>query len=332
MQFVRLKKLAGNLLAVGGAAVVVALFLFAFRYDSDLQQPVRRRVVAAAVEHGDPFPRTITDYYGDALTLERAPQRIASQALTIDHFLLATVPPGRIVAMSNYARDERYSFAVQEAQRADAVVATDVEAVVLRDPEVMLISHSARADQVDLARSAGIPVIRLLTIFDDFDEIAEQLEAVGRVTGEDEKARAAVAQMRRRVAAAKAMRPADAKPVRILALTVYSSSYGKGSLFDYIVNELGAVNVGTEQGLGPYGQISAEQVASWNPDWIVAGAENASIEEVRQRMLKDTAVLVTEAGRTGQVLVVKNREFLTMSHHAVELMESLARAIYGETK
>jgi iron complex transport system substrate-binding protein len=317
---------------MGGAAVVVALFVFAFRYDGDLPQPVRTHVAAETVGEGDPFPRTIVDYFGDALTLERAPQRIASQALTIDHFLLATVPPDRIVALSNYARDERYSFAVEAAQRTDAVVATDVEAVLLRDPEVMLTAQSARADQVDLARSAGIPVFRLLTIFDNFDQIAEQLETVGRITGEDEKARAVVAEMRRRAAAAKALRPADAKPVRILALTVYSSSYGKGSLFEYIVNELGAVNVGTEQGLGPYGQISAEQVASWNPDWIVAGAENASIEEVRERMLKDTGVSVTEAGRTGQVLVVKNREFLTMSHQSVELMESLAQAIYAEGK
>ena len=327
-----MRKLAGNLLATGGAAVVVALFVFAFRFDGDLQQPTRTRVVDAAVEEGDPFPRTIADYYGDALTLDRAPQRIASQALTIDHFLLAIVPPERIVAMSNYARDERYSFAVDAAQRTDAVIATDTEAVVLRDPDVMLTAHSARADQVELARSAGIPVIRLLTIFDNFDQIAEQLTTVGRITGEDEKARAVVEEMRRRAEAAKALRPADAKPVRILALTVYSSSYGKGSLFEYVVNELGAVNVGTEQGLGPYGQISAEQVASWNPDWIVAGAENASIEEVRERMLKDPGVSVTEAGRTGQVLVVKNREFLTMSHQSVELMESLAKAIYPEKK
>ena len=327
-----MRKLAGNLLAAGGAAVVAALFIFAFRYDGDLQQPTRTRLADTAGAEGDPFPRTITDHYGDELTLERAPQRIASQALTIDHFLLATVPPDRIVAMSNYALDERYSFAVDEAQRAGAVVATDVEAVVLRAPDVMLAAHSARADQVELARSAGIPVIRLLTIFDDFDQIAEQLTMMGRITGEDGKARSVVAEMRHRAAAAKALRPANAKPVRILALTVYSSSYGKGSLFEYIVNELGAVNVGSEKGLGPYGQISAEQVASWNPDWIVAGAENASIEEVRNRMMKDPGVSVTEAGRTGQVLVVQNREFLTMSQHSVELMESIAAAIYGESR
>ncbi len=88
--------------------------------------------------------------------------------------------------------------------------------------------------------------------------------------------------------------------------------------------------MGAEQGLGEYGQISNEQVASWNPDWIVVGAETGTIEEVRGRMLNDAAVAVTNAGRNGQVLVVRNREFLTMSHHAVSLMESMASALYGD--
>lgn len=327
-----MRKLAGNLLAAGGAAIVAALFIFAFRFDGDLQQPTRTRVGDVVADPGDPFPRTIEDDFGDALTLERPPERIASQALTMDHLVLAMVAPERVVALSNYARDERYSFAVELAERTGAAVATDVEAVVLREPDVMLTAESARADQVELARSAGIPVFRLNTVFDDFAQIERQTMTVGRITGEGEKARVVVEEMRRRAAAAKALRPANAKPVRVLALTVYSSSYGKGSLFEYVVSELGAVNVGSEQGLGPYGQISAEQVASWNPDWIVAGAENASIKEVRERMLKDPGVSVTEAGRTGQVLVVNNREFLTMSQHSVELMESLARAIYAESK
>jgi iron complex transport system substrate-binding protein len=326
------RKLAGNLLAAAGAAIVAALFVFAFRFDGDLQQATRTRAADAAALQGDAFPRTITDDYGDASTLQRPPERIASQALTLDHMVLAMVAPERVVALSNYARDERYSFAVDTAERTNAAVATDVEAVVLRDPDVMLAADSARAEQVELARSAGIPVFRLNTIFDNFAQIEQELTTVGRITGEDEKAHAVIAEMRRRAAAAKARRPAGAQSVRVLGLTVYSSSYGKGSLFEYIVNELGAVNVGTEQGLGPYGQISAEQVASWNPDWIVAGAENASIEEVRERMLRDPGVSATEAGRKGQVLVVKNREFLTMSQHSVELMESLARTIYAETK
>jgi iron complex transport system substrate-binding protein len=324
------KQVASKLAAAGGAAIVVALFVFAFRFQGELPQPARMIRSEAAIEDGDPFPRTVTDYFGDQLTFEGPPQRIGSQALTIDHFLLATTPVERIVALSNYARDERYSFVVDLAESTNAVVATDAESVVRRNPDLLLTAHSARADQVDLARSAGIPVFRLQTVFEDFDGMAKSLATIGRITGDDEEAQATIGELYRRAEAAKARRPVGAKPVRVLALTVYSSSYGKGSLFDYIVTELGAVNVGTEQGLGPYGQIGEEQVASWDPDWIVAGAETGTIEEVRVRILAGPGVSVTKAGRTGQVLVVRNRQFLTMSHHAVELMEALSEAIYGE--
>jgi len=324
------KQVASKLAAAGGAAIVVALFVFAFRFQGDLPQPVRTVQSEVMIEAGDPFPRTVTDYFGDQLTFEGPPQRIGSQALTIDHFLLATTPVERIVALSKYALDERYSFAVDLAASTKAVVATDAEAIVRRNLDLLLTAHSARADQVDLARSAGIPVFRLQTVFENFDGMAESLSTIGRITGDDEKARTVIAELYRRAEAAKARRPVGAKPVRVLALTVYSSSYGKGSLFDYIVTELGAVNVGTEQGLGPFGQIGEEQVASWDPDWIVAGAETGTIEEVRARILAGPGVSVTKAGRTGQVLVVKNRQFLTMSHHAVELMEALSEAIYGE--
>lgn len=325
-----MKQVASKLAAAGGAAIVVALFVFAFRFQGDLPQPARMIRPEAEIEAGDPFPRTVTDYFGDQLTFEGPPQRIGSQALTIDHFLLATTPVERIVALSNYALDERYSFAVDLAASTKAVVATDAEAIVRRNLDLLLTAHSARADQVDLARSAGIPVFRLQTVFENFDGMAESLATIGRITGDDEKARTVIEELYRRAEAAKARRPVGAKPVRVLALTVYSSSYGKGSLFDYIVTELGAVNVGTEQGLGPFGQIGEEQVASWDPDWIVAGAETGTIEEVRARILAGPGVSVTKAGRTGQVLVVKNRQFLTMSHHAVELMEALSEAIYGE--
>ena len=111
-----MKQVVSKLAAAGGAAIVVALFVFAFRFQGELPQPARMIRPEVAFEDGDPFPRTVTDYFGDQLTFEGPPQRIGSQALTIDHFLLATTPVERIVALSNYARDERYSFVVDLAE------------------------------------------------------------------------------------------------------------------------------------------------------------------------------------------------------------------------
>src|SRR5690606_20289926 len=134
-------------------------------------------------------------------------------------------------------------------------------------------AHTARADNIELTRAAGIPVFRMLTLFENFDQIAAGLETTGYLTGEDAAAEAEIRRFRERIAAAKALRPADAERARILAYSSFSYTYGADSLFDHIVTELGEINVAAEQGVGAYGQINSEQVAAWNPDWIIAGAE-----------------------------------------------------------
>ena len=277
------------------------------------------------------FPRTVVDYGGNAIRLAEPPSRIASQALVTDHFLFAVVPPSRIAAVSEVAHDPRYSHVADQVGKMDVAMAGDAEELIRRRPDLLLVSHTARADLTDLARAAGIPTFRLLTIFEDFDQITAGLETVGRLTGEQRAAEREIARFRERVAAALARRPAATPPLRVLVYVAFSGTFGTGSLFDHILTELGAVNVAAEQGIGPHGMIGGEQIAAWNPDWIIADAPAGEEDAVRRRLLEQPGVAVTVAGRTGQVLVLDHRRFITMSHHAASLIEAVAEALYPDT-
>ncbi len=277
------------------------------------------------------FPRTVRDYRGDAVRLVRPPSRIASQALVADHFLFAVVPPARIAAVSAVAHDPRYSYVADLLAGRDVGVADDGEALLRRRPDLLLVSHTARADLVALARAADIPTFRLLTVFEDFGQIADGLRTVGRLTGEERAAEREIARFRARVAAAAARRPAAAPPPRVLVYVALSGTFGAGSLFDHILTELGAVNVAAEQGIGPHGMISGEQIAAWDPNWIIADAPAGEEHAVRRRLLDQPGVAVTVAGRTGQILVLDHRRFITMSHHAAGLIEALGAALYPAT-
>ena len=277
------------------------------------------------------FPRTVRDYRGDAVWLARPPSRIASQALVTDHFLFAVVPPARIVAVSPVARDARYSYVADALARTDVAVVDDGEALLRRRPDLLLVSHTARADLVALARAAGIPTFRLLTVFEDFDQIVGGLRTIARVTGEERAAEREIARFRARVAAAIARRPAAAPPPpRVLVYVALSGTFGAGSLFDHILTELGAVNVAAEQGVGPHGTISGEQIAAWDPDWIIADAPAGEEDAVRRRLLAQPGVAVTAAGRSGRILVLDHRRFITMSHHAASLIEAVGAALYPD--
>ena len=322
----------GRLRALLEAALCLALTLAAWRWSADA--PARAgwpsfaaRPVAAPAAG---FPRTVRDYGGDAVRLPRPPSRIASQALVTDHFLFAVAHPSRIAAVSAVAHDRRYSFVADVVDGLDVAVAGEPEALLRRRPDLLLASNTARADFVALARSAGIPTFRLLTVFDDFSQIVRGLETVGRLTGEEAAAERVIRRFRGRIAEASARRPAGAPTPRVLVYAGFSGTFGAGSLIDHVLTELGAVNVAAEHGVGPHAAIGGEQIAAWNPDWIVADAPAGEEAAVRRRLLDHPAVAVTAAGRRGQILVIDHRRFITMSHHAAELTETVAAALYPD--
>ena len=62
----------------------------------------------------------------------------------------------------------------------------------------------------------------------------------------------------------------------------------------------------------------------------MAGVDSRHADSTRDRLLADPGIAVTRAGRKGQVLLIENRAYLSMSHHAVVMMEALAAALHGE--
>ncbi len=280
---------------------------------------------------GSRFPRTFTDFHGFEITLEKAPAGIASQSLPTDHLLFAVVPVERVAAVSIYAGHSQYSNVADMVRRHGIPSIRGAEQVIRLQPDLLLISNISSADFTDLVRKAGIPTYAMRTVFRSLEEIENGLRRIGDLTGETEAAVEASAEFAAAVEASTAKRPPSGRhsPPRVLALSGFSYSYGKGSLFEDIVTRLGAVNVGSEQGLGEWGKVGSEQVAVWNPDWIVTGSGGGDPAEVMERLTDDPAVAVTAAGRNKHILVVEDRYYMTTSQHVVHLMQAIAEALYG---
>ena len=316
--------------AVMGVAICAVMFALALCFSGGLtQRPPAESYPSAENARGE-FPRRAVDARGRELWIEAPPQAIGSQALSIDHFLFAITDHGRIAAVSPFATDPGYSFVHEIAGQMNVTISSALEAVLRSDPDLMLLSHHARADFEDVLRHAKIPTFRVRTVFANFDQIAEGIAAVGFVTGDDIAADLEVRNLRERVERAKGRRPQGAGVPRVLPYSTHGSTLGRGSLFDHILTELGAINVASEQGIGPYADISSEQVAAWDPDWIVAAAGYGDAEQVRDQLLADVGISATRAGHSGQILIVESRQFTTMSQHAVSLLESVAAALYPE--
>lgn len=76
--------------------------------------------------------------------------------------------------------------------------------------------------------------------------------------------------------------------------------------------------------------LCAEQVAEWQPDFIVTATTVAKFAEVRKRLLADPVIATTEAARKGRIIVLDNRYLLSVSHYITRAVGELADNLYRE--
>ena len=274
------------------------------------------------------YPREATDADGFHVGIARPPRRIASEYWSIDEYLYSIVPPERVVAVSESAYLEGISNVLAPVLRFHPVVAADPERALRVNPDLIIVSSSSNSDFATLMRSSGIPVYRMFIDFTTLAQIEEYIRLIGYLTGEDDRAAQVAAQFHNEIEQAKSLRPSGTtRRPRVLGLGG-SYSYGASTLFDDIVSSVGGINPAAQAGLKGYQMVNAEQIARWNPEWIVAGSASGQIEQTRKQILADPGVALTEAGRTGHILVLENCAFLPMSPYATGRTKAIAEALW----
>jgi ABC-type Fe3+-hydroxamate transport system substrate-binding protein len=273
------------------------------------------------------YPREAVDSDHFTVRIPRPVHRIVSQSWSLDECVYTVVPPQDVVAVSESSYKPRTSNVYATVQLFHPAIASDPERVVALDPDLMIVSSNGRADYTSLARSSGIPVFRMQTTLQSLDEIEQAVRLIGYITGNDAAAAAEADRFHASVEKARALRPANAGKPRILGLAG-TYTYGKNTLFQNIVTFLGGVNVAGENGIEGYDSVNFEQIVRWDPEWIVAGAEDGRAKAVLSQLRADPAISVTQAARSNHIVVLDNRIFLAKSPYAVALVDAMAQALY----
>ena len=292
----------------------------------------RPRAPAQAVGPDDPFPRTVTDDLGGIVTVPAPPTRIVSNSITVDGLLFAVVDAERVAAVSPFSMDPRFSDVAETANRLGLPSSESPEIALRLRPDFVFTGLHARAEWLSLMRHAGAPIYRVGDTVLKVSELLKLVRRIGYLTGADESADQVVKSWEARLERVRSRVPeAGASPPRVLGYNrALSYSYGSETLFHDAVTLIGATNVGAEQGLESYERISTEEIAAWNPEWIVTGAGPGQRTQLEGQLLDDPGIAATQAARSGQVLVLPQHVFLTVSHNIVTLIESIAAALYPE--
>jgi iron complex transport system substrate-binding protein len=262
------------------------------------------------------------------MTIKAPPQRIVSMTLSTDEILLAICSTTRITGFSALALDPKYSNIVAEARASAKPIVENAEQILRIEPDLVFVASYSRAETVEQLEAAGATVFRFAN-FISIEDIKQNIRTVGYAVGEDERAEELVAQMERDLSGIRARVSPDNQRPRILSYSADGYTAGRNTLFDDIARAAGAINVAAEQGLEGFPRISAEQVAAWQPDFIIAGADAGQHEETRRRLLENPAVATTNAARGGKIILVDNRSFLTVSQYVVRAVGALVDGLYA---
>ncbi len=222
--------------------------------------------VATSSSAPEPFPVTITDDNGVAITLEAAPTRIVALAPSFVEVLFAVGAGDAIVAA-----DENTDYPPEAASIPKlSGYEPSVEGIASYAPDLVLMCCFDAGGLQDSLTNLDVP-----TMFFDSPATVEgvygQIVTLGQIAGRGEEAEEIVSQMRSDIdGIVSQLEDVDIGPSVFHELDSMLFTVGPGSFPDEVYSLLKATNVAESTG-GAYPQMSAEAVIAAAPEVIILG-------------------------------------------------------------
>ena len=215
-----------------------------------------------------PFPTTVTDFQGHAVTLSARPERLVSIGPSITAFLFAIGAGPRVVGVDDFSDEPA------DATKIDKVggVKVNFEKIVSLRPDLVLTVKFSDGT-IEKLQSASLTV--LVIDPQNVADVAKTSRLLGQAVGADGSTLATSIEQKVDAVRAKtanvATRPRvyheiDASdPAKIFTV-------GPGSYIDDLIKIAGGVNVAANATTA-YPQLSAEQIVKADPEVIVLAAD-----------------------------------------------------------
>ncbi|MEZ4502581.1 MAG: ABC transporter substrate-binding protein [Dehalococcoidia bacterium] len=309
---------------------VGALLAFALVACSDDDEPTATSTseaatsteAASATAEASSFPLTVVDYGGTEVEIPAQPDAIISYSPGGTEILFAIGAGEQVVAVDRFSDYPPQAASLQGVEYSDP----DPEAALSFEPDLVLLT-SRQDEQVEVFRNAGLPVVYLGSA-DSLDEVYDQIEFLGRVTGHEDGAQAVLDDMHARVdAVTGALAEVDAGPRVYFEISADLYSVAPDSFVGGLIEALKGQNV-AEGATTQFPQLTAEAVIDADPEVVfLADADfGESLESLRARPGWDAVTAVVD----GRVFAVDPDTSNRPGPRLAEAIEAMARAMYPD--
>jgi len=242
----------------------------------------------AASRDGSTALRAV-DARGREVVLAAPPRRIVSLAPSNTEIIFALGLGDRLVGRDPWSDEPEAARAVPSI--GDVYPRPNLEAIVLREPDLVLGAGVTNEDAAAALEGLGIPVY-VAARPEDLETVVRDIERIGALVGREAEARRIVSTLEARIAAVAARAatvPLEARPRVFYELDgadpLRPWTAGSGTLVDELIGIAGGRNIAHEAGDG-YFVLGLEAIILADPEIILLGSAThggTDIESVRRR-------------------------------------------------
>lgn len=205
------------------------------------------------------YPVTVTDSYGNEITIEQEPERIISLTPANTEILFAIGAGDRLVGRTDYCN---YPEEASEVESIGNYWTPNAELIISKDPDVIFTEYLEDSVKQQI-EAAGTKVISYTA--NSIVETEDLILLMGQVLNLNENARTLADSMEEELAEVQvALAPLSTYKSVFLDLGDYYSA-GPGSLLDDVLNRINTINIAAEGG-ETWPQLSLEVIIEKNPD------------------------------------------------------------------
>ncbi|MEM4780618.1 MAG: PGF-CTERM-anchored ABC transporter substrate-binding protein [Halalkalicoccus sp.] len=280
-------------------------------------------VGAAQSEFECEFPVSVTDATGEEITIEEEPEEIVAMQPSDAQTLWEIGAQGKVVGMpvGQYTEYLDGHDEVEDISEDDGITVS-TERVIDLEPDLVLASAVADEEQIEQLRDAGLTVHQVQSAT-SIDDVRENTETVGQLTGECEGAADTLAWMDEELGAIEGAVEDEESPTVLYAMGDGFTA-GEGTFIEDVIETAGGENLGSEAGIEFYGQISEEVVISEDPDWIVYP------DTFEEPPVSEQVIESTSAGQEDRVVQVDAQRMNQPGPQVVYAVDSLAETFHPE--
>ena len=210
------------------------------------------------------YPVTVTDNAGNAVTIEKEPQKIVSLSPATTEILFALDQGDKVVGRTKYCDYPEAALAVTDIGSFNSPT---LEKIIELAPDIVVASDFVSDDIKQQLEATGAKVITFNAA--DIDGVLANIVQAGEVTNANDKATEIVEQM----AADRAALIEKAKTARTQKSVFFDIgkfyTAGPGSTLDSMLTDLNAVNIAAD-GAEQWPQLSTEEIIADNPDVYIS--------------------------------------------------------------